>query len=94
MSAGPLIFIIFLIFAFVVALALVIWYALTMSTRTPARPVRQKPNSTPEPLRPRPAKPVSNDQIRGAKAPGSHKRAEDGDAFERFIRTKNDDLEF
>lgn len=93
MSAGPLIFIVFLIFAFIVALALTIWYALTMNTRRPAKPVRLRPSAEPEPA-PRIRAPVSNDQIRGAKMTGIQRRAEDGDAFEHFIHTKNDDLEF
>lgn len=102
MGLNPLSLLILLFFAAVVALALTVWFLLTL----------REPGLEPEPPRkainPQPAQAVpadlKNDDFRGAKAkptvpaperpPPERPAQKRDDVFERFIKSKNDELEF
>ncbi len=81
----PFALLLLLLFLMGVLLALSLWFLLTLGTRRRARPT-PRPESW-EPSRER----SSNDVWRGAKRPD---KKPDGDPFEKFIRGKNDELDF
>jgi hypothetical protein len=103
MPRDPLVAIVLFLFLLLIAALLTLWLVLTSTTRTRQREATSNPN----PVTPKPA--LSNDQVRGAKATkpselsgeallssealnkGSGKQE---DAFERFLKAKNDDLDF
>jgi len=87
MSRDPLVAIILLLFLLLIAVLLTLWLALTSTTRTRQR----EATSNPSPVTPKPA--LSNDQVRGAKATKPSESKQE-DAFERFLKAKNDDLDF
>ena len=107
MALDPLSLLILLFFLAVVALALTLWFLLTLGQRRlePPRPkkapVRKAAQAVPVDL--------NNDDFRGAKAkpkppaperqvpeqpPLERPPSKRDDAFERFIKSKNDELEF
>ncbi|MBS3933438.1 MAG: hypothetical protein KGZ35_03705 [Truepera sp.] len=87
MLHDPLVAILLLLFLLLIAVLLTLWLALTSTTRTRQR----EAISNPDPVSPKLA--LSNDQVRGAKAtkPPDSKQE---DAFEQFLKAKNDDLDF
>ncbi len=85
MPRDPLVAIILLLFLLLIAVLLTLWLALTSTTRARRREV------TNNPVTPRLA--VSNDQVRGAKATKPPENKQE-DAFDRFLKAKNDDLDF
>lgn len=86
MPRDPLVVIILLLFLLLIAVLLTLWLALTSATRQRGASLAIKPSAPPK-LAP------SNDQVRGAKAPQPSESKQE-DAFERFLRAKNDDLDF
>lgn len=103
MGLNPLSLLILLFFAAVVALALTVWFLLTLrEPRLEPEPPRKV--ITPRSVQAVPAD-LKNDDFRGAKAkakptvpaperPHSGPTSKRDDAFERFIKSKNDELEF
>lgn len=103
MGLNPLSLLILLFFAAVVTLALTVWFLLTL--REPGLELKPPHKAiTPQPAQAVPAD-LKNDDFRGAKAkakptvpaperppPGPTSKRDD--AFERFIKSKNDELEF
>lgn len=91
MLHDPLVAIVLLLFLLLIAVLLTLWLALTSTTRTR----QHETTSNPSPVTPMV---LSNDQVRGAKAnkPSESQRSESKqeDAFERFLKAKNDDLDF
>lgn len=95
MVLDPLSLLILLFFLAAVALALTLWFLLSLfQARLEPEPARQANPQPPASVTPTDLK---NDDFRGAKV----KRAavkpaakRDDDAFERFIKSKNDELEF
>jgi hypothetical protein len=96
MPSDPLVVIVLLLFMLLIAVLLTIWLALTSVTRQRREPA----SATKAADRPAlPGRALSNDQVRGAKAtrPAAESKRDKEDledAFERFLRAKNDDLRF
>lgn len=94
MPSQPLVIILLLFFLMLVMAALAVWFALTTNWRSQAE-VEPKKRQEQKKARPeKPATEVSNDNFRGARASRKREKDDSGDPFDRFIRSKNDDLEF
>ena len=102
MALDPLSLLILLFFLAAVALALTLWFLLTLGQRRLEPPRPQK--AAPPAVRTVPID-LKNDDFRGATAkpkpveppperPATEHPNKRDDAFERFIKSKNDELEF
>lgn len=87
-----------LLFFLMVLLALLsLWFLLTLPTRRAADEAEEVPR---ERAQPRPPREVpSNDEVRGARVQAKRREVRpetkrDEDLFERFLRAKNDELDF
>lgn len=100
MPSQPLVIILLLFFLIFVLAALAVWFALTINWRSQAEvepEAEPKERRGPKQQKAKPTKPikeVSNDNFRGARVSRKQDKDDSGDPFERFIRSKNDDLEF
>ena len=102
MSLEPLPQLILLFFLLLVIAALSFWFLLTLGTpATKPTPRRVVKRAEPLPKAPRAAEnAASNDEFRGAKVKTNRRSVTGGtrkvrdDAFERFIHSKNDELDF
>jgi hypothetical protein len=91
----PLASVMLLAFFFLIAVALVVWALLAPRSEAPPRAepaakktAREKDAPADAPRR---EASFSNDDVRGAKAPGPRRPSEHDDAFERFLRAGRDD---
>ena len=98
---SPLIAVMLLLYGLLIALSLTIWAALTLRRAPPQPRVKvEAPPPPPKQINPpeeitAPQSGLSNDDIRGAKAPPRRRGIErDDDPFERFIRAGKDDRRF
>jgi len=76
---SPLVALTLIGFGIVLVFALLVWTLLTPARRTPARGAA---TSTPAPR-------LSNDELRGARAPRG-RRGDQDDPFERFLRAEQE----
>lgn len=92
MSLAPLPLLILLVFIAVVLAALFLWFLLTLGSKPPRRLERRAEPESPaiEPV----GVPQSNDDYRGAAVQSKKRPLAQSDAFEKFIRSTKDELDF
>lgn len=92
MTLEPLTFLILLFFIAVVLAVLLVWFILTLGTARRALPEHHIASEAPLMEAPRPIK--TNDQFRGAAVKPKERPKPQSDAFENFIRSTKDELDF
>ena len=92
MSLEPLTFLILLFFIAVVLVVLLVWFILTLGSARPTLSERSDTPKTPVVEIPRPVK--TNNQFRGAAVKPKERLQPQTDAFENFVRSTKDELDF
>jgi len=92
MSLEPLAFLILMFFIAVILVVLILWFALTLGQARASVPELREVHRTQVVETPRPV--PTNDDFRGAAVKPKERIKPKNDAFENFIRSTKDELDF